>query len=151
MSSQKEGSGAGTPNPSITKHRGKDSVISSTLAESREPSKHQTQNTILLAGVDTLELTIGGMVSPSKYYYDNYELWEQLKSNYQSPDKYFTVEIGNRWFQLYPVSSGSYCFQLRNDEFGFIKVFHPKSFSAGCSGKQQIHLKLFTNFIHSIL
>ena len=112
--------------------------------------KRQDTNKVLVSGVDTLELTIGGVVSPSQYYVDNYKLFEELKSSYQRPDKYFTIQLGNRWFQLYPEGKGSYCFQFRCDEFGFIKVFHPNSFASGVSGKQQIHLKLYSEFIHSV-
>jgi len=107
-------------------------------------------NKILAVGQDTLELTIGGMVSPSQYYLDNVALWAELKSSYVSPDKYFTIQIGDRWFELYPKSSGQYSFLLRNDEFGFIKLFHPDDFSSGAINKQQIHLKLYSCFLHSV-
>ena len=107
-------------------------------------------NKILAVGQDTLELTIGGMVSPSQYYLDNVVLWSELKSSYVSPDKYFTIQIGDRWFELYPKSSGQYSFLLRNDEFGFIKLFHPDDFSSGAINKQQIHLKLYSNFSEKI-
>ena len=123
-------------------------MVSPILAQCPHQSS-ENENTILLNGIDTLELTIGGPVSPSQYLLDNYELWDKLKSEYTAPDPYFCIEIGDKWFQLYPKSSGSYCYLLRNDEVGFIKVFHPKSFSAGVVGKQQIHLKLYSNYIHS--
>jgi len=167
MTIQKERSGAGTPDLSNIHHKEPTPVISPTLAGGTHQHNHQVlthhqlvgvspkgkvedPRRVLVSGVDTLEMTIGGFVSPSQYYVDNYKLFEELKLSYQKPDKYFTVQLGNRWFQLYPEGKGSYCFQFRCDEFGFIKVFHPSSFASGVNGKQQIHLKLYSEFIHSV-
>lgn len=124
-------------------------MVSQILAQSSPSIKQKNKNTIVASGIDTLELTIGGMVFPSQSYIDNYKLYDELKSRYIKGDNYFTIQFDDRWFQLYPQSSGHYEYLFRNDEFGFIKVFHPNDWSKGCNYKQQIHLKLYTKFIHS--
>lgn len=125
-------------------------VVSTILAQQGQKGQSLQGNQVVCSGIDTLELTIGGMVSPSQYLLDNYELWEEVKSSYVPNTEYPTIEMNGKWWILYPTGSGSYCFRLRNDEIGFIHIFHPKSFNKGCIGKQQIHLKLYSSFIHSV-
>ena len=160
MSIQKESTPAATgvlpPN-----HRGSVSVLSPSIAPCSLPSIQTTSKqmegavlrkhySLLAHGIDSLEITIGGMVGPSKYLIDNFELWEEVKSSFISGDNYPTIHLGDRWFQLYPKSNGKYSFLLRNDEFGFIQVFHPRHFSDGAVGKQQVHIKVFSQYIHSV-
>ena len=146
---QKKRPSAGTPGLLKTKHQDGSLMVSQILAQSGQSNNSKNKNTIVASGIDTLELTIGGMVFPSQSYIDNYTLYDDVKSKYCVGDKYFTLQLGDRWFQLYPKSSGHYEYQFRNDEFGFIKVFHPNDWSKGCTYKQQIHLKLYSKFIHS--
>ena len=133
------------------KHKERTPVISPILAQTPFPHNHsQNKYTIVSSGNDTLELTIGGVVSVSDNYLGQYQLWEQLKTDYVVGDKYFTIQLGDKWFQLYPKSCGKYSFLFRNDEFGFIKVFHPNDWGSGVEHKQQIHLKLYSNYLHSV-
>ena len=160
MSIQKETTPAATGVVSQN-HRGSVSVLSPSIASllpqanpiNEQPSRVavlRKHYSLLAHGIDSLEITVGGMVGQSKYLVDNFELWEEIKSSFIPGDNYPTIYLGDRWFQLYPKSNGKYSFLLRNDEFGFIQVFHPRHFSDGAVGKQQVHIKVFSQYIHSV-
>lgn len=128
--------------------------MNTTLAETGSNTNPDTEpkpsSVVLLRGLDTLELTIGGVSSPSSWLRDQEEVWRDYQDNYEIGDDYVSILIGEYWFSLFPFGSQPYKFQLRNPEIGFIKVWSPSKWSSGVEGKQQIHLKLYSKYLHSI-
>ena len=120
-------------------------MVSSIQAGSRSAVKHQA----VLSGIDTLVLTAGGATSPSDWFLEQHEVWEQYCSSYEFGEEFICVEIGGSWFQLYPYGSHPYKYQLRNPEIGFIKLWNPTKWSSSIQSKQSIHLQLCSKYIHS--
>ena len=106
-------------------------------------------HTPLLSGLDTLTITAGGAVSPSNWLIEQQYIWSEYQKSYQYGDEYSTIEMDNKWWVLYPDGSLPYKFRIRNDEIGFIQLWNCEKWASGVSGKQQIHITLYSKFLHS--
>ena len=106
-------------------------------------------HTPLLSGLDTLTITAGGAVSPSNWLIEQQYIWSEYQKSYQYGDEYSTIEMDDKWWVLYPDGSLPYKFRIRNDEIGFIQLWNCEKWASGVSGKQQIHITLYSRFLHS--
>ena len=101
-------------------------------------------------GIDTLVFTAGGIADVSDWFLNQYDLWVSLKKDTLETGNEHTVLIGDRHWVLQPVGSQPYLFQLYNKEIGFIKAYDPNKWASGSTTEQQLHIKLYSCYLHSV-
>lgn len=140
------------PTPNSNQPRKGGPMVSSSIAGAGLTATPQNQAgnppAVLLTGVDTLELTAGGAGAPSSWLLEQQEVWNDYQITYDYGNPYCCIELDNKWWELYPYGSNPYKYLLHNKEVGFIKIWNMSKWSSGVQGKQQVHLKLFSKYLH---
>ena len=128
------------------KHRSTIPVVSPSIAQ--PPGASTSTHQIVLTGVDTLAVTAGGAVAPSRWLQEQAPLWMEYQQKHNIGDEYICIELDGKWWELYPSGSNPYKYQLRCDEVGYIKIWNVDKWSSGVTGKQQIHIHFYSKYLH---
>ena len=143
-----------------TKHRSSSPVVSPIVACSGSGASNSTtsnpstrasfgsKHQVVLSGIDTLAVTAGGASAPSSWLVEQQPIWLEYQNQFDYTQEYLCIELDGRWWQLYPVGSNPYKYQLRNDEVGFIKIWNVDKWGGGVMGKQHIHIHFYSKYLH---
>jgi hypothetical protein len=148
-------------NPSVralgffkSKHKDSTPVVSRTLAQADHQSNSDTSvslNKVLLTGVDSLVITLGGNVAPSSWLKEHQSIWKEYQEQHsQSPDdkQYITDEINGEWWCVKPYGIGHYKYVLDNPEIGHLRVWNVDKWSSASRTKQHIYFDLRSSWLH---
>ncbi len=152
MMFQKKRSGAGTPDLLQTKHQDGPLMVSPIVAQHRRKSSSSSvlpENKVVLAGVDTLVVTAGGSVSPSKWLVQQQLIWHQYQQEFDyATDEYLTDEINGSWWSIRPHGMKQYKYVLDNPEIGHIRIWNVDKWSSAVISKQQIYCDFRSSWLH---
>lgn len=148
-------------NPSVgalgffkSKHRNSTPVVSHTVAQGKHQSNGDTPvslNKVLLTGVDSLVVTLGGNVAPSLWLKEHQTIWKEYQDQHSnSPDdkEYITDEINGEWWCVKPYGTGQYKYVLNNPEIGHLRIWNVEKWGSASRTKQHIYLDLCSSWLH---
>lgn len=102
-------------------------------------------------GIDTFDIRIWCCSLPSSWYYSSSATWKIIKENWDENEITYSVQFPDgTWWNLFKSGKKPYSHQLYNPEIGFIKIWNDQSWDTGYINKQQIQLKLFSSYIHTL-
>ena len=146
-------------NPSVgalgflkSKHKDSTPVVSQILAQRGQHGKCDTdvspQNNIVLKGIDTLHLTAGGMIAPSRWLIEKQQVWREYQSSFDfATDEHLSDEINGEWFSIKPYGMRQYAFILYNPEVAHIRVWNVDKWSSGATASQQIFIDFASTWL----
>lgn len=146
-------------NPSVgalgffhTKHKEGTPVVSPIVAQHGHKSNGSSvsvENKVVLTGIDTLVITAGGNVSPSKWLINQQQIWNQYQQDFDyATDEFLCDEINGSWFSIKPYGMKQYKYVLDNPEIGHIRVWNPDKWSTGALAKQHIYIDFRSSWLH---
>ncbi len=106
---------------------------------------------VCLTGVDTLVITAGGNVSPSKWLVEHQSIWNQYQQQQIGngiPTDALTDEIGGHWWSIRSYGVGQYKYVLDNPEVGHIRIWNTEKWSSAVKTKQHVYLDLRSSYLH---
>lgn len=151
---QKKRTGAGTPALLNTKHQDAPLMVSPIVAHNGHQSNSSSvsaENKVVLTGIDTLVITAGGNVAPSKWLVEHQSIWKEYQENHtNSPDDtdYITDEVNGSWFSIKHHGIGLYKYVLDNPEIGHIRVWNTEKWESACRTKQHIYADFRSSWLH---
>ena len=106
---------------------------------------------VCLTGVDTLVITAGGNVSPSKWLVEHQSIWNEYQQQQIGngiPTDALTDEIGGHWWSIRSYGVGQYKYVLDNPEVGHIRIWNTEKWSSAVKTKQHVYLDLRSSYLH---
>ena len=59
------------------------------------------ENKVVLTGIDTLVITAGGAIAPSKWLVEQQEIWSEYQNQFDyATDELLSVEVNGAWFSI---------------------------------------------------
>ena len=127
-----------------TKHKDSTPVVSPIVAENQSRSISSSvspQNNIVLTGIDTLHLTAGGAVAPSRWLIDRQQIWREYQQSFDyALDEHLHDQINDDWFEIKPYGMKQYSFILFNPEVAHIRVWNVDKWSSAVTSSQHIYI-----------
>lgn len=151
---QKKRAGVTAPTLLQPKHQDGPLMVSPIVAQFGHQSNSSSvsfENQVVLAGVDTLVVTAGGSVLPSKWLHEHSSIWCEYQTQHSNaPDdtEYLTDELDGSWWSIRPYGMKQYKYVLDNPEIGHIRVWNPEKWESGCRTKQHIYADFRSSWIH---
>ena len=149
---QKERVGAVTPTLSKSKHKDSTPVVSPIVAHCGQSSNGLSapvENKVILTGIDTLVVTAGGNVAPSKWLINQQQIWSEYQQDFDyAIDELLNDEINGSWFNIKPYGMKQYKYILDNPEIGHIRVWNTDKWSSGAPSKQHIYIDFRSSWLH---
>ena len=135
-----------------SKHQDGSLMVSQILAQGGHHGKCDTdvslQNNVVLKGIDTLHLTAGGAIAPSRWLIDQQEVWREYQQTFDyAIDEQLSVEVNGDWFSIKPYGMRQYAFILYNPEVAHIRIWNVDKWSSGATASQQIFIDFASTWL----
>ena len=151
MGNQKKRARVAPPALFNTKHKDSTPVVSPIVAETGSRSISSSvspQNNIVLTGIDTLHLTAGGAVSPSRWLIDKQQVWREYQQSFDyALDEHLHDQINQDWFEIKPYGMKQYSFILFNPEVAHIRVWNVDKWASAVNASQHIYIDFAASWL----
>ena len=105
---QKKSTPAGTGMLLQTKHKGGAPMVFTSVFQSGHQSNGSSvsgrvpvENKVVLTGIDTLVITAGGAIAPSKWLVEQQEIWSEYQNQFDyATDELLSVEVNGAWYSI---------------------------------------------------
>ena len=153
---QKKSTPAGTGMLLQTKHKGGAPMVFTSVAQSGHQSNGSSvsgrvpvENKVVLTGIDTLVITAGGAIAPSKWLVEQQEIWSEYQNQFDyATDELLSVEVNGAWYSIKPKAYKQYKFVLYNPEIGHIRIWNVDKWSSAVPSQQHIYIDFASSWIH---